>query len=60
MDTVNAILDEAIKETIGTSRKKWALVVVALAAGALGALWLTRRIRSTGPAATVPADAATS
>jgi hypothetical protein len=61
MDTVTAILDEAIKETIGTSRKKWALVVVALAAGAMGALWLTRRTRSTGPAPTVSsADAATS
>jgi hypothetical protein len=59
MDPVITILDEAIKETIGVSRKKWALVVVALVAGALGALWLTRRAHSARPAAG-EADAATS
>jgi len=59
MDQVTAVLDEAIKETIGVSHKKWALVVVALVAGALGALWLTRRAHSSRPG-TVPADGATS
>ena len=35
MDEVTAVLEEAIRETIGTSSKKWAVVVVALVAGAL-------------------------
>ena len=59
VDPVTTVLDEAIMETIGTSRKKWALVVVAFVAGALGVLWLTRRAHSHRPA-TVPADASTS
>ena len=59
MDPVTAILDEAIKETIGVSRKKWAVVLVAFVAGALGVLWLTRRAHSARPA-TVQADPATS
>jgi hypothetical protein len=49
VEQVEAILDEALKETIGTSHKKWALVLVALAAGAAGALWLVRRARSAKP-----------
>ena len=32
----NAILEEAFKEAIGTSSKKWALVLVALVVGAMG------------------------
>jgi hypothetical protein len=55
---VTAVLDEAIRETIGASRKKWALAVVALVAGALVAFWLTRRAQS-ARRATVPVDAAT-
>ena len=59
MDSATAVVDEAILETIGASPKKWALVVVATVAGALGALWLTRRARSTRPPA-IPSDAAAS
>ena len=59
MDAVTAVLDEAIMETIGASRRKWAVVVVALVAGALGALWLTRRGGSAAPATVQVADTAT-
>ena len=38
MDQVGAVLDEAINEAIGVSRKKWALVLVALVVGAIGAV----------------------
>ena len=41
MDPVTAILDETIIETIRASHKKWALVVLAFVATALGALRLT-------------------
>ena len=51
MERVDAILDEALNETIGTSSKKWALVLVALVVGAMGAFWLVRRARSPEPAA---------
>ena len=54
MDQVGAVLDEAINEAIGLSRKKWALVLVALAVGAIGACWLLRRDRSV-PAEVSPA-----
>ncbi len=50
MEQVTAVLDEAIRETVGTSSKKWALVVVALVVGAMGAFWLVRRARSVEPA----------
>ena len=52
---VTAVIDEAIMETIGTSSKKWALVLVALVVGAMGAFWLVRRTRSAEPAA-VPVE----
>ena len=55
MEPINAFAAEVIRETIGGSRKKWALLVVALVAGAAGALWLVRRARSVEPA--VAADA---
>jgi hypothetical protein len=58
MDNATAVVNEAIKEAIGLSPRKWALVVVAFAAGALGAFWLTRRARAASPA-TIQADAAT-
>jgi hypothetical protein len=58
MDNATAVVDEAIKEAIGVSPRKWALVVVAFVAGALGVVWLTRRARATRPPA-VQADAAT-
>ena len=57
MDPVTAVLDEALLETIGASPRMWALVVVAFVAGALGAVWLSRRARAARPA-TVQADAA--
>ena len=47
---IDAIIDEAINEAIGTSSKKWALVLVALVVGVMGALWLVGRARSTAPA----------
>ena len=59
VDRVTEVLEEAIRETTGASSKKWALVVVAFVAGALGVLWLTRRSRSAEPV-TLEADAATS
>ena len=59
VDRVTEVLDEAIRETVGVSHKKWALVVVAFVAGALGVVWLTRRAHAAGPTA-VEADAATS
>jgi len=46
MEHANAILEEAFKEAIGTSSKKWALVLVALVVGAMGAFWLVRRALS--------------
>lgn len=52
---VNAFLEEAIEEAFGTSPRKWALVLLALVAGALGALWLTRRRRPIPSAATAGA-----
>lgn len=58
MEQVEAILDEALKETVGTSSRKWALVLVALVVGAMGAFWLVRRARSPEPAA-APVDLAT-
>ena len=55
MDQVGAILDEALKEAVGISSKKWALVLVALVVGAMSAFWLVRRARSAEPG-TVPID----
>jgi hypothetical protein len=55
LEQVGAILDEALKETVGISSKKWALVLVALVVGAMGAFWLVRRARSPEPAA-APVD----
>ena len=50
MEQARAILDEALKETVGISSKKWALVLVAFVVGAVGRVWLVRRasIRRTG------------
>ena len=58
MEQVGAILDEALKEAVGISSKKWALVLVALVVGAMGAFWLVRRARSAEPAA-APVDVET-
>jgi hypothetical protein len=41
------VIDEAIDEALGTSSKKWALILLALVVGAAIALWLTKR-RSAG------------
>lgn len=56
---MDELLLEAVDEAIGTSPKKWALIVVALLAGAIAALWLTRRRRQAGPELVAAADAAT-
>ena len=40
---MNSFVEEAIDEVVGTSRHKWALIVVALLAGATAAFWLTNR-----------------
>jgi hypothetical protein len=45
-------VDEVIEEAVGTSSKKWALILVAFVAGAIAAVWLTRRARSSGSAIT--------
>jgi hypothetical protein len=50
MEPINVFAAEVIAETVGLSRRKWALLVVALVAGATGALWLVRRARSVEPA----------
>jgi hypothetical protein len=55
MEPINVFAAEVIAETIGLSRKKWALLIVAFVAGAMGALWLARRARSVEPA--IAADA---
>ena len=59
MDEVGLVLDEAIKESLGISNKKWALALIALVVGAIGARWLLGRRRRTegvqDPAEIVPA-----
>ena len=46
-EQVAAVLDEALDEAVGRSSKKWALVLLALVAGAAVAFWMTHRARST-------------
>ena len=46
MPDTGGIMREAIEEAVGLSSKKWALVVVALIVGAIGAMWL---IEPAGP-----------
>jgi hypothetical protein len=55
VEQVGAILDEALKETVGISSNRWVLVLVALVVGAMGAFWLVRRARFPGSAA-APVD----
>jgi hypothetical protein len=52
---MEAFVEEVINETMGTSHRKWALLLVAMLVGAVGALWLTRRTGGTEPA-TAPAE----
>ena len=52
---MEAFVEEVINETMGTSHRKWALLLVAMLVGAVGALWLTRRSSATG-SATAPAE----
>jgi hypothetical protein len=56
---VTAFVSEVIDETVGKSRKKWALLVLALAAGAIGAFWLTSRA-SSAESPTTPVEGNTS
>ena len=41
--SMSDVIDEAIEEAMGTSSKKWALVLLALVVGAALAVWLTKR-----------------
>jgi hypothetical protein len=54
-ETVENFLVEVIEEATGRSSKQWALLLVALLAGAGVALWLTSR-RGAGRADTVRTD----
>ena len=58
MEAFEEFVAEVIEEAVGTSRKKWALLVVALVAGAVGVRWLVRRRRSVEPAVAVNAQPA--
>ena len=40
---MEAFVEEVINETMGTSHRRWAQLVLAMTIGAVGALWLTRR-----------------
>ena len=40
---------ELLDEVIGASNRKWAIALVCLFLGAVGALWLVRRSRSRAP-----------
>ena len=51
MDQVAPSSTKRSRRRIGISSKKWALVLVALVVGAMGAVWLVRRARSAEPAA---------
>ena len=53
MPDTGGIMREAIEEAVGLSSKKWALVVVALIVGAIGAMWLSSRPGRTDPAIAV-------
>ncbi len=44
---METFVEEVINETMGTSNRKWALLLVAMLVGAVGALWLTRRSGAT-------------
>jgi hypothetical protein len=57
VQAVTAFVEEAIEEAMGISPRKWALLLVAVAVGAIGALWLTRRARQAEPATTTAGDA---
>jgi len=48
-EQVSAVLEEAIKETVGTSSKNWAVVLVAFVVGAAAAFWLVRKARAGQP-----------
>lgn len=49
-------VDEVVDEAIGTSSKKWALVIASLAVGAALALWLSTRLRGTRAAPVLTED----
>ena len=58
LDQVSAVLEEAIKETVGRSSKKWALVLVAFVVGATAAFWLIRQARSASTVDPIDVEAA--
>ena len=51
---MEAFVEEVINETMGTSNRKWALLLVAMLVGAVGALWLTRRSGATRRPPAIP------
>lgn len=55
---MSAVLEEAIKETVGRSSKKWALVLVAFVVGATAAFWLIRQARSASTVDPIDVEAA--
>ena len=60
-DAVNEFLDEVVDEAVGSSSKKWALLLVALIAGAAIALWLKKRsAQSAGDAGAAASSMASS
>ena len=42
-ELVGSFVDEVIDEAVGSSSKKWALLLVAVAVGAAFAFWIVRR-----------------
>ena len=52
---METFVEEVINETMGTSHRKWALLLVAMLVGAVGALWVTRRSGAT-ETTTAPAE----
>ena len=50
MDPVATVVDEAVIEALGGSRRKWGLVIVALAAAAFVAMVVSARLRPEPPA----------
>jgi hypothetical protein len=46
---MSELIEEAVDEALGTSSKKWALILIALVVGAALALWLSSRGSSGEP-----------
>ena len=57
MDPVTEIAEEWVDEVMGTSSKRWALILVAFVAGAIGGTLAGPARRSTRPVPTEPVTA---